>query len=187
MKLLFTTVLVLFCFAAVAQGNIFKFGKGTKSKSQVNSLKLDREYGFRGIMLESKLSSFNNMKLIQDEGNTKYYIRSTDELNINGIEVYSIKYCFYKNKLMMISITTNGLNNSQGLLDILQDQYGESPKSKSGSYFIMGEKVKLSFAKNPNTQEAKLKIMSLPLTYTMLHEEQEIKNDKQVFIWGANF
>lgn len=124
--------------------NLAGFGQNLKA--------LDDKYGFREAMFEMPVSSFKNLEFSSRDDNiyeTTYKVKNAD-LTIGDYKFEEIKYKFYKNKLMNISITINDdLYNREGILNVLEVAYGkgvfESEAMFEKSYYWHGAKVSMFY------------------------------------------
>lgn len=57
------------------------------------------------------------------------YSRPSDDMSVGYGSLSSLKYCFYDNQLLVVIGETKGLNNSQALLQTLQEKYGAGEQS----------------------------------------------------------
>lgn len=89
---------------------------------------LEKKSGFRDAKLGAPLKSFKNLVLTDTEGNTKYYRRKTDVMQMRGVTFADITYAFYKDRLSHIFITINGVENSRRFVTLLESLYGEGER-----------------------------------------------------------
>lgn len=90
---------------------------------------LDQKNGFRDIKLESAYSEIKDLILIMEEGDIKYYRKTSEELTINDFELSQIIYGIYSDKLYFIIIRTIGADNSKKLLEYLNQEYSEGQQN----------------------------------------------------------
>ena len=167
MKLAFTSILFFFAMSAFAQDPMY-----APTPSEKN---LDTKYGFRDAKLETDLSQFSDLELVDEQGQTKFYTRASDELSVGEYAIEQIIYAFYKNKLQLISIRTKGSHNSRGLLQVLRSQYGygSQPNRYMDKYIWSAKKTQLVYDENSLTNDADIIIVSKPLTRIRDKEEAE--------------
>jgi hypothetical protein len=134
--------------------------------AQFPSKKLDEKYGFREAKLESDVSAFTDLVLLEEGVNEKLYRRSSDELKVGQNDLKSIVYAFYKDKLATILIETKGLINSRALLLTVQEQYGKGyqPNSYIKTYHWKGNKAAMIYDENSASGDARLLLMSKPVS-----------------------
>ena len=89
---------------------------------------LEKKNGFRDARFGASVKTFKNLVLTEKEGNTKYYRRKTDVLEMKGIPFADITYGFYKDRLSHIFITINGVENSRKFASLLESLYGEGER-----------------------------------------------------------
>jgi hypothetical protein len=121
--------------------------------SQAQNLKaLDDKYGFRDYKFETDVNQFENLKLMEDEdeGLTKFYIKTDENLKIGDYDVETIAYFFYKDKLCGVILRVEGYINSKGILAALQELYGKGrkPNKYIETYFWHGNLVSLAYEQN---------------------------------------
>jgi hypothetical protein len=83
---------------------------------------LDASNGFRDLSFGS--APLADMRLVEDDGDEKFYQRSTDDLSVGSGHLASITYDYYKYRLLGVELETRGLANSRALLDTLKAAYG---------------------------------------------------------------
>src|SRR3712207_4078471 len=89
---------------------------------------LDKKNGFRDAKMGAPLKSFRNLILTESEGNTKYYRRKTDVMQMRDVTFADITYGFYKGRLSHVFITVNGVDNSRRFAALLESLYGEGER-----------------------------------------------------------
>ena len=148
--------------------DIIKLEKeSSKNKaSQRNYSKLDEKYGFRDAVLESDISTFENLVVVEEDNGQKICQRTSDKLEVGDYELKGITYVFYKDKLSTIILTTEGLTNSRGLFNIIQTQYGNGFKSNQylEGYVWTGKRTNMVYDQNSITDDASLFIISKPMS-----------------------
>lgn len=137
--------------------------KMVDSKPKGTTAYLDFKYGFRDAKFEMSIDSFKDMIPIMDSSNSankrvQYYHRATDNMSIGEYQLSEILYVFYHGKLMRIMIETKGLVNSRGILEMLQDLYGNGFKDNEyiEEYYWGGSKVTLLYDENSVTHDARI-------------------------------
>lgn len=162
-------------FNAVAQDPMYEGISANQKKERPSVKNLDEKYGFRSVKLESDFSTFEDMVLKEKEGSIDFYTRTSDELTIWNYSIEPILYGFYKNKLLAIAISTKGLSNSRGVLEVLQAQYGQGyQKNRYIKDFVWdGQKTRLTYNENSITSDSNIMIISKDLSKLMFKEEGE--------------
>jgi hypothetical protein len=91
-----------------------KPGKYTRG----STASLDSEYGFRGLTFGTRLSAAASKGLVltEDNGDTKRYVRSNDDLTLGKSKLQAISYRFYKDVLFEIRFLASGATNSRALI-----------------------------------------------------------------------
>jgi hypothetical protein len=83
---------------------------------------LDFTAGFRDLNFSDPPTK--DMRLIEGDGDTKYYKRPGDELVIGKVNVREITYGFYKERLDSVLFETKGLIKSRAMLEVLREPSG---------------------------------------------------------------
>lgn len=91
-------------------------------------VQLDKKNGFRDAKLGASVKSFRNLILTETEGNTKYYRRKTDVMQMREVTFSDITYGFYKGRLSHVFITIAGVENSRRFATLLESLYGEGER-----------------------------------------------------------
>ena len=125
----------------------------------------NEKYSFRDLAFETSIDSISGMTLIEDGGNTKFYVRESDTLKIGENKLESIHYGFYKGKLSSIIIKTTGYTNSRGVLDVLNENYGTPyrPNQFMDDYDWFGKKLTIMYDENSATNNASIYFFSKPM------------------------
>lgn len=127
---------------------------------------LDAKNGFRDAQFGAKFETFQGMELLEESGDLKFYRRSADELKIGAAVLESISYGFYKGELMSVVLKTDGLVNSQALLEALQSAYGPGfQKNKHiPDFWWLGKVVTMSYDQNMASRDASARISSVAVS-----------------------
>ena len=99
-----------------------------KSANGQTVAQLDKKNGFRDAKMGAPVKSFRNLVLTESEGNTKYYRRKTDVMQMRDVTFADITYGFYKGRLSHVFITVNGVENSRRFAALLESLYGEGER-----------------------------------------------------------
>jgi len=125
---------------------------------------LDWRYGFRDLKFEQAVDVCRDMVPVEDGGDTKFYSRKNDSLELSGAKLKKIEYGFYKGKLANVTITAADDANAAMLLKSWEADYGpgrKSPKNNNKLYWF-GKKVLVDYLPSP-TGPASLGMWSKPL------------------------
>ncbi|OUJ73616.1 hypothetical protein [Hymenobacter crusticola] len=117
---------------------------------------LDEAYGFHGARFEKDTSAFRDLALAEKAGNTRYYRRASEVKKLGEGEAADITYGFYKGKLSVVVIKTQGVQNSRAVLAALQQQAGPGVKSSpfAQRYSWNGKLVHMSYEENAMSNDA---------------------------------
>ncbi|WP_026463957.1 hypothetical protein [Adhaeribacter aquaticus] len=120
--------------------------------------KLDQKFGFRDVTFETDLSSFKNLKLVEElSESVKIYRRPDDKKVVGSANLSDIQYLFKDGKLSSVMLLSKGTRNNQNLLSYLRSMYGKGnrPDPKKANYFWYGLKTTVSYAVDPETGQAR--------------------------------
>ena len=123
-----------------------------KSTFGQNIKALDDQYGFReGIFEKPKESIYSIVEFEKGTFATPLEILSYGEYRLRDVI-----YRFYKGQLTYIRIRTVGSVNSQGVLKLLQAEYGQGEQEDKNieKYLWKGRKVTMTFDQDPETKDA---------------------------------
>jgi hypothetical protein len=138
---------------------------------------IDSKFGFRDIRLESPFSIFSNKQLVkvEDEPMKKYYKSKIENLKIGDYSLKEITYIFYHDTLVTILLQTKGLINSNGILKILSETYGQGYQSNQyiERYLWIGDKAMIYYDQNSVTNDAIVTISSNEFDLKMRDEESD--------------
>ena len=95
---------------------------------------LDRDNGLPDAQLGAPVRSFQGLKNTEDTGRFQTYVRSTDKLRVEGVEVTGITYNFFKDELYSIDVDVQGTGNVNRLLKILEKKYGSDYTTETRTY-----------------------------------------------------
>jgi hypothetical protein len=133
---------------------------------------LDFKNGFRDLQFGDPPAE--DMRLVEDHGDTTYYTRPRDDLRIGNSQLNRIAYGFYRGRFYTALLSTEGLINSRALLEVLRQAYGRGarPNRFMDRYYWEGARVVLSYDENPLNHDATVVMSSVPL------ESQKATDDK---------
>lgn len=139
---------------------------------------LDARYGFRDLRFEQSIAACSGMKLVEDDGDNKYYTRSDEDLHLGSAKLSKITYGFYKGKFALVLADAHGNVNSSALLAVLQEAYGPGAQSHSDkdSYWWDGQHVLANLLINHDTEHSTFFMHSKALD---LQEEADKKAKAQ--------
>jgi hypothetical protein len=125
---------------------------------------LDARNGFRDLRFGQSLAS--GMTLIENDRDTKFYRRASDDMKMGGGSLSEITYGFYKGHLFTVMLKALGIVDSQALLDTLRAAYGPGNKTNQflDNYFWRGNDVMVMYEESPITHDATAVINSLPIS-----------------------
>ena len=121
---------------------------------------LDEQYGFLNIKLETPFGAFKG--LIKEDAEKCVFKATLAELKMVTYNFESVYLTFYKDLVTTIELETKGWNNTNGLLGILQEAYGEGNKRTNFGYKWKGQKVWMNFAINELNGNGVLSLHSVP-------------------------
>jgi len=106
--------------------------------------------GFRGIKWGTEIKTLKDMKLKEDDGDSKFYKRKDDKLKIGDADLQYISYSFYKNQFYLVMIGFQSLTNFTKLKETLFEQYGEGNRTNRfmERYFWFGADVSITLDYN---------------------------------------
>jgi len=128
-----------------------------RAQDQQPSLRtLDENYGFRNARFEKDTSVFKDLALAEKAGNTRYYRRKSEIKKLGEGEVADITYGFYKGKLAVIVLKTQGAKNSRAVLAALQQQVGPGVQGSpfAQRYSWNAKLVHMSYEENAMSNDA---------------------------------
>ena len=74
--------------------------------------------GFRGIKWGTNISELSEMGLIEDDGESKFYVRKNDKMQIGDADLERIAYVFYKDRLYGIMVRYSSSLNLSKFSDV---------------------------------------------------------------------
>jgi len=106
---------------------------------------LDEKNGFRDVTFEDELSKYPTMTPSQESGENHFYKREDDVLSFGGIELTSISYVFYKDRLAKVLLMSKGISACAQLRSIMESAYGApfKPNRFMDDYWWIGKRVTL--------------------------------------------
>ena len=131
---------------------------------------LDDQYGFLNIKLETPLSEFKG--LLKEDGDKPCFKVSQTELILDKYTFEAVYLTFYKDQVTTIEFETKGWVNTNGILGILQEAYGEGNKKLHFGYKWKGQKVWMNFAISESDGNGVLSLHSVPLMTKEISENE---------------
>ena len=140
---------------------------------QASLLSLDEAYGFHGARFEKDTSAFKDLALAEKAGNTRYYRRTSEIKKLGEGEVADITYGFYKGKLSVVMLKTQGVKNSRAVLAALREQAGPGVQGSpfAQRYSWNGKLVHMSYEENAMSNDAVILLTCKKI------KEQELKQN----------
>lgn len=157
--------LTLACFFALP--STFSYAQSSTPSVQT----LDETYGFRQARFETDITAFQDLALAEKAGETRYYRRTSEIKQFGSGQVADITYGFYKGKLAVVMMKTQGLDNSRAVLAELQQQAGTGIRRSpfTHHYAWNGKRVHMSYDENSMSYDALILLTCKKL------KEQELK------------
>jgi hypothetical protein len=124
---------------------------------------LDERNGFRDVSFGG--APLLGMRLVEDDGDEKFYTRPADDLSVGNGALASISYGYYKSQLFSVNLNAEGLVNSRALLDTLEAAYGKpyQPNEFMQRYTWLGSSVNALYDENPINGDSHATIMNKAL------------------------
>jgi hypothetical protein len=140
---------------------------------------LDFKNGFRDMKFGDPPAE--DMRLVEDHGDTTYYTRPRDDLRIGNSQLSKMAYGFYRGRFYTALLSTEGLTNSRALLEVLRQAYGQGarPNRFMQRYYWEGARVTLVYDENPLNHDATAVLSSVPLQ-SQKAAEDKVKAKKGV-------
>lgn len=161
-KWILTSLLIILISAVLVGQNRQNKESGLKA--------LDDQYGFLNIKLETPLSSFKG--LIKQDGDKACFKATQTELELDKYMFEAVYLTFYQDLVTTIELETKGWNNTNGILGILQESYGEGYKRVNFGFKWKGQKVWMNFAINESDGNGVLSLHSVPLMSKEIGENE---------------
>jgi len=146
------------------------------SYAQKPSMKaLDEKNGFRDAHFGADTTAYSDLVFSTIAKPLRMYKRSNDSKKIGNAEADNIIYGFYKGKLGVILIATQGKANTNALYEALSAQYGNGmlPSTPGGKITWWTRKVYMTLKQNSINGDGLLTISSRPIEEQMVTEDKE--------------
>jgi len=131
---------------------------------------LDARFSFRDIPFESPPS--RDMRLVEDRGDAKVYVRDSESMTIGNGKLSSVIYQFWKYKLERVTLKTDGDSNNQAMLQVFETTYG--PGYRPGGSFSkrlwQGHRASAVYEEDPKSDSAVASVWSNELKQEEEHE-----------------
>ncbi|MCE3006797.1 MAG: hypothetical protein LW884_00400 [Bacteroidetes bacterium] len=126
---------------------------------------LDEEYGFMDIRLGTPLDSLPGLVRAPNDYERKArYTRPGASLYYAGVQFGAVEYLFWEDRLHSIRLRTEGVQNTDRLLELLKLYYGEPVQPGFEQYYTWdGLQVQLILDANILTHNGWTTFMSKPL------------------------
>ena len=119
---------------------------------------LDQKNGIGIYTFGSSPSSYKDLYLEIQEGNTTLYSSDEDYIQIDGVKLDYVRVTFIKNKLAAIALGTKGKSGFK-MYQYLIDNFGKPQQLKKSAEWN-GSKVQLSFEKTSDGNDAVVSLYS---------------------------
>lgn len=115
---------------------------------------LDARFSFRDVPFESPPN--RDMRLVEDRGDAKVYVRDTESMAIGDGKLSSVIFQFWKYKLEVVTLRTNGVSNNQAMLRVFQATYGPGyrPNGSLSKRQWQGQRASALYEEDPKTDSA---------------------------------
>lgn len=113
----------------------------------------DNSSGFEGFRFGTPKEAYRNLTLEVEEGNSRLYTMSPNEIKIEGVQFESIRLTFINNKLSVIALSTKNATG-QTFLNFLKDQYGNPVNNKRNQYCWKKTDMNIVFELSKNKKDA---------------------------------
>lgn len=95
---------------------------------------LDRDNGLPDAQLGASVKTFQGLKSTDEVGRFQSYVRPTDRMQFDGVEVTGITYNFFEGALYSIDIDVRGTGNVARLFKVMERKYGTDYTSETRTY-----------------------------------------------------
>lgn len=131
--------------------------------------------GFRGIKWGTNIAELPDMRLLEDAGNSKYYIRKNDKMKIGDADLERVVYGFYEERFFAVLIDFNELSNFLKIKETLFQQYGVCfrPNEFTELYYWMGIDVYIGLKYNEFLAKGDVVYFFKPIQDEMADDEKE--------------
>jgi len=134
---------------------------------------LDARFSFRDVPFESPPN--RDMRLVEDRGDAKVYVRDIESMAIGDGKLSSVAYQFWKYKLARVMLKTDGASNNQAMLQVFQTTYGPGykPTPSSSKRLWQGHRASALYEEDQKSDSATASIWS-----NELKQEEERESAK---------
>jgi hypothetical protein len=119
----------LFCLFCLFLGTAHARSAATGSVAD-----LDADAGLPDAHIGAPVTSFTGLRRTEDTGRWQTYDRPGDKLNFLGVELKSITYNFFKDRLYSIDLELAGRRNVGRMLKVLEQRYGKTHSFETRTY-----------------------------------------------------
>jgi len=138
---------------------------------------LDALDGFRSIKFGTPFSEFKGLKLDQDHGKLKLYVKENEDLSLGLAQLTTIVYHFFDGKFYGVSLHSTDMSDTRTLAAIANTAFGAGDKLDDLNTIWQGETAWAQFSENPATSEGTLFIGDGELSRQLGEYEQKAAND----------
>ncbi|MEW5724267.1 MAG: hypothetical protein AB1896_14245 [Thermodesulfobacteriota bacterium] len=121
--------------------------------------------GFRGVTWGSSSGEVGGLKLVVEDGETRYYEREGDKLRIGNATLRSISYGFFQDRFYGVVVKYDGEENYYRLFTTLLDTYGEARRTHRffKKWEWSGDRVKVILSYSEVTRDGALTFHYTPI------------------------
>ena len=131
--------------------------------------------GFRGIKWGTNISELSEMGLIEDDGESKFYVRKNDKMQIGDADLELIAYVFYKDRLYGVMVKYSSSLNFSKLKETLFQVYGSGrrPNPFMEEYHWYGSSVLIGLDFNEIWEKGSISYFYKPIVEEKEGDEKE--------------
>lgn len=120
---------------------------------------------FRGIKWGSDIRDLPDMRLLAEEGELKFYEKTSDPAKIGDADVDKIIYGFYKDRFYNVMIYFRALANYARIQETLSNTFGKpfQPNESEKKLFWNGEQVNLLLHFDEGTNNGRIIYLFKPI------------------------
>ena len=130
---------------------------------------------FRGIRWETNISQLKRMKILEDGGNFKTYVRDNDKMRMGEVELTRIGYAFYKGRFLAAWVNFNSPSNFAKVKRLLFKRHGRGfqPNRLFEKYIWFSVRMGISLDYNTKTKRGAVTYIFKPLWDEKESEEKK--------------
>jgi hypothetical protein len=105
---------------------------------------------FRGIRWGVNIKELHDMKLVEDAGDSKFYVKKNDKMKIGDADIEEVAYGFYKGRFDCVQIKFSNLLNFLRIHETFSQLYGSAyrPNRFMEDYYWLGNNVTIGLEYN---------------------------------------